>query len=166
MIRVILAAAIGMLFAQAPLAQEAAGSLTLIIDGRERPFALVQGADGANPGSRYSQLGEDLVMTVVGVLGADPHAPGDAEETIELKFTIDGSASEVRPGSVISHSTRDDEGRPTTRSGTAELAIDTLEAGDQGVVASGTFTADLPPDHESAGTQIAGDFRTEMRPRE
>jgi hypothetical protein len=166
MIRLACAAIPLVLAAQAAAALEPAGSLTLTIDGQERPFVLVQGADGANPGSRYSRLGQDVVMTIVGVLGDEAREPEDAEAVVEIRFTVDQTGPEVRTGSVLSYSTSDAEGKPTTRGGTVEIAIEELDAKEDGVVASGAFTASLPPDHESPAAEVEGTFRTAMKSRD
>jgi hypothetical protein len=154
------------LTAQAAAALEPAGSLTLTIDGEERPFVLVQDAEGANPGSRYSRIGQDVVITIVGVLGDEPREPRDAEAIVEIRFTIDETGPEVRTGSVLSYSTSDGEGNPNTRGGTVEIALEGLDAKEDEVVASGAFTANLPPDHETSGVEVEGTFRTAMKSRD
>lgn len=160
------AALLVVLAAQAVAAQEQAGSLILTVDGEQLPFVLVQGAEGANPGSRYSRLGDDVVITMVGVLGDEARDPADAEAIVELRFTIDTTGPEVRTGSVLSYSTRDQEGLRSTRGGTAEVALETLDAQPTSVTASGTFTAELPPDPESSGAEVEGTFTTAMKSRE
>jgi hypothetical protein len=164
--RVLRIATVCVLSTHSALAEELAGTMTLTIDGEARPFVLVQGTEGANPGSRYSRLGEDLIMTIVGVLGRELQAPDEAAAVIELRFTIDSTAPEVRSGSVLSYSTRDNEGKPSTRGGTAEISLDALNSHEQGVDASGSFTAELPPDQESPGGQIEGRFHTKMAARD
>lgn len=164
--KVAYAAVIAMLSAPALPAQDAAGRLTMTIDGEEQPFVLIQRAEGPNPGSRYSRLGEDVVMTIVGVRGNEPLEPADAEATVELRFTVDATGPEVRAGSVISYSTQDEEGNPVTRGGTVEVAIDSLDDGEDEISASGTFAARLPPDQTSKGGDVEGTFQTAMKRRE
>lgn len=164
--RIVPVAALAILSAAAAVAQEAIGTLTLTIDGEERPFVLVQGSEGPNPGSRYSEIGQDVVMTLVGVSGEEPQPPEDAAATIELRFTVDGSGPEVRSGSVVSYTTTTEEGMLSTRGGTAEVEIDELAAEEDSVTATGRFEANLPPDEISAGTEVAGTFRSTMMSRD
>jgi hypothetical protein len=105
-------------------------------------------------------------MTIVGVPGDIPQAPEEADETVELRLTIDGTGPEARAGAVLSYSTRDAEGKPSTRGGTVVVAIDSLETGEDGITASGTFAAELPPDHESSGSEVEGTFTTAMKSRD
>ena len=166
MIRASCAAALVALLPIAALAQEAVGTLTLTADGEERPFVVIQGAEGPNPGSRYSRLGGDVVFNLVAVGGDRPIAPEQAAETVELRFTVSEDGPEVRSGSVVSYSTKDAEGTPTTRGGTAEIALNSLETEEDSVTASGTFVVQLPPDHDSAVTEFEGTFDTAMKSRE
>ena len=112
-----LAAAVAALVPLTAFAQESVGTLTLEIEGEQRNFVMIQGADGPNPGSRYSRLGGDVVLTLVAVEGEEPMKPQDADETVELRFTA-SEQGEVRSGSVLSYSTLDAEGLPSTRGGT------------------------------------------------
>ncbi len=160
------AAAIAALVPLSAFAQEVVGTLTMDVEGEKRPFVVIQGAEGANPGSRYSRLAGDVVVTLVAVRGDQAVAPKDAAETVELRFTVDEAGSEVRTGSVMSYSTKDADGMPSTRGGTAEIALDSLEAEEAGVSASGSFVAQLPPDQMSEITEIEGTFDTAMKPRE
>ena len=164
--RIICAAAFAALTPLAAWGQEAVGTLTMDVGGEERAFVLIQGAEGPNPGSRYSRLGGDVVLTLVAVKGDQPVAPEDAAEIVELRFTAREAGPEVRSGSVVSYSTKDEAGTPSTRGGTAEVALDSLEAQDAGLSASGSFVAQLPPDHDSEATEVEGTFTTAMKPRE
>lgn len=164
--RTLAAAAVLVVLVPQARAQEAAGSLTLTIDGEEHAFVLVQGAEGSNPGSRYSRLGDDVVLTIVGVQGEAPRDPAEADTTVELRFTVDATGPEVRSGSVISYSTTDAEGMPDTRGGTAEVTVGSLTADEDGVAAEGSFTADLPGVEDAAGAEMQGRFQTTLAPRE
>lgn len=163
MTRIICAAAVAALGPLVAPAQEAVGDLTMTTDGGERHFVLVQDAPGPNPGSRYSRIGGDVVLTLVGVSGDRPVAPEEAAETIEIRFTATEDGAEVRTGSVVSYTTRDQDGTPSAISGTAEITLDQLTAEDDRVEASGAFAAQVPPTEEAADTEIEGTFQTTMR---
>ena len=150
----------------ASTAQDAVGTLTVAVAGEERPFVVIQGGDGPNPGSRYSMLGGDVVMNLVAVSGDRPLPPDEASETVELRFTVAEGGPEVRTGSVLSYSTRDADGAPATRGATVEIQLDSLVTESDGVSASGTFVAQLPPDQTSDATEVEGTFRTAMKSRE
>lgn len=166
MIRLIRAALLATLAALGASAQESVGDLILKIGEEEHRFVLIQGSDGPNPGSRYSLLAGDVVMTIVGVLGETARRPEDAEATVELRFTVDGSGPEVRTGSVISYSTRGRDEMRDARSGTVEIALESLDAGEDALTASGTFTAALPADPETSGTEVEGTFHTAIKSRD
>ena len=146
-------------------AQESVGSMTVTLGGEEREFVLVQGIEGPTPGSRYSTIGGDVVLTLVAVPGTTPMAPKDTQESLEIRFTA-AEGAEVRAGSVLSYSQRDETGVSRTRGTTAGVTLDRLELGEDGIAASGTFSAELPPDQTSDAATIEGTFQTQMQPRE
>lgn len=164
--RAIFAAVFVALLPLTSAAQEAVGTLTIAVGDEERPFVVIQGGDGPNPGSRYSRLGGDVVMNLVAVRGDRPLPPEEAVETVELRFTVAEGGSEVRTGSVLSYSTRDADGAPATRGATVEILLDSLVTENDGVSTSGTFVAQLPPDQTSEVTEVEGTFQTAMKSRE
>ena len=161
--RSLIAAALAALLPATASAQEAVGDLTMTVEGEDRHFVLVQGAEGPNPGSRFSRVGGDVVLTLVAVSGDQAVPPEEAEETVELRFTVAEEGPMVRAGSIVSYSTTDEEGVTSTRGGTAEVNVQELEAGDDAVAAAGSFTSQLAPDAESAGTEVEGTFKTTMK---
>ena len=165
--RPLIAAALATLLSAPASAQEAVGDLTMTVEGEESRFVVIQGAEGPNPGSRFSRVGGDVVLTLVAVSGDQPIPPEEAAKTVELRFTVAAEEGpEVRAGSIVSYTTTDEEGRMSTRGGTAEIDVQEMQADDDAVAAVGSFRSELPPDERSAGTEVEGTFETKMKSRD